>query len=283
MGRKKAPTQAKAVALFEKGIFCAGIIPPRGRKPEWITPLCEAGCSVWAVVNELRICANSKKGWQHKALAALDTGDMAEAERCAQKARIINEQELFTSCEMIWQSPELLRQFETDLSDLFKKFDMPFFDLTKEQKQERRIKRKLLLHRLIAATSGPRMFRRLRNAVLADDPLLAPLLSGKPIILDFFAGSGTTAQAVMELNAEDGGDRAWILCQSPDPLPENSEGRKAGYETVADIAVERIKRAGEKIITGKYRNGKPVKGWKPPVAGFSPGFQRFEVKKCAKI
>ena len=69
------------------------------------------------------------------------------------------------------------------------------------------------------------------------------------IILDFFSGSGTTAHAVAELNAEDGGKRRWICVQLPELTDEKSEAYKAGYHTIADIARERIRRAGAKIRT----------------------------------
>ena len=67
------------------------------------------------------------------------------------------------------------------------------------------------------------------------------------IILDFFAGSGTTAHAVMQMNKEDGGHRKFICVQLPEPCDEKSEAYKAGYKTIADIAKERIRRAGAKI------------------------------------
>ncbi|HXI01241.1 MAG TPA: site-specific DNA-methyltransferase [Sphingobacteriaceae bacterium] len=67
------------------------------------------------------------------------------------------------------------------------------------------------------------------------------------IILDFFAGSGTTAQAVLELNKEDSGNRKFILVQLPEITDENSEANKAGYQTIADISKERIRRAIKKI------------------------------------
>lgn len=67
------------------------------------------------------------------------------------------------------------------------------------------------------------------------------------IALDFFAGSGSTADAVMQLNAEDGGSRRFILVQLPEPCAEDSEGYKAGYKTIAEVSKERIRRAGEKI------------------------------------
>ena len=68
------------------------------------------------------------------------------------------------------------------------------------------------------------------------------------IILDFFAGSGTTAHAVMALNAEDGGNRRCISVQLPEPTDEKSEARKAGYVNIAEITRERIRRAGAKIL-----------------------------------
>ena len=67
------------------------------------------------------------------------------------------------------------------------------------------------------------------------------------IILDFFSGSATTAHAVMQLNAEDGGKRKYICVQLPEQTPEGSEARKAGYSTICEIGKERIRRAGKKI------------------------------------
>lgn len=67
------------------------------------------------------------------------------------------------------------------------------------------------------------------------------------IILDFFSGSATTAHAVMQLNAEDGGNRQFIMVQLPEPCAEKSEAYKAGYKTIAEIGKERIRRAGAKI------------------------------------
>ena len=68
-----------------------------------------------------------------------------------------------------------------------------------------------------------------------------------PIVLDFFSGSATTAHAVMQLNAEDGGNRKFIMVQLPEKCDEKSEAYKAGYKTICDIGKERIRRAGEKI------------------------------------
>lgn len=67
------------------------------------------------------------------------------------------------------------------------------------------------------------------------------------IILDFFSGSATTAHAVMQLNAEDGGNRKYIMVQLPEKTDEKSEAYKAGYKNIAEIGKERIKRAAKKI------------------------------------
>jgi adenine-specific DNA-methyltransferase len=71
------------------------------------------------------------------------------------------------------------------------------------------------------------------------------------IVLDFFAGAATTAHAVMQLNAEDGGNRKFIIVQLPEPCDEKSEAFKAGYKTIAEISKERIRRAGKKILEGE--------------------------------
>lgn len=88
-----------------------------------------------------------------------------------------------------------------------------------------------------------------------DFPKSVPMLkylisigsSSDSIILDFFSGSATTAHAVMQLNAEDGGNRRFICVQLPEPTQEDSEAFKAGYKNICEIGKERIRRAGEKI------------------------------------
>ena len=67
------------------------------------------------------------------------------------------------------------------------------------------------------------------------------------LIIDFFAGSSTTAHSIMQINAEDGGNRKFIMVQLPEPTDENSEAYKAGYKNICEIGKERIRRAGDKI------------------------------------
>jgi len=80
--------------------------------------------------------------------------------------------------------------------------------------------------------------------------LIENVCGNNDIILDFFGGSGTTAQAVLELNKEDGGNRKFILVQLPEPCDEESEAFKAGYKTVADISKERIRRVIKRLNHG---------------------------------
>lgn len=77
--------------------------------------------------------------------------------------------------------------------------------------------------------------------------LLAQVTNADDIVLDFFSGSATTTHAVMQLNAEDGGNRKFIMVQLPEETDEKSEAYKAGYKTICEIGKERIRRAGAKI------------------------------------
>jgi adenine-specific DNA-methyltransferase len=89
------------------------------------------------------------------------------------------------------------------------------------------------------------------------------------IILDFFSGSATTAHAVIQLNAEDGGKRRFIMVQLPEPTDENSEACKAGYTNISEIGKERIRRAGEKIRE-EYRD-------KENIESLDTGFKVFRL------
>jgi adenine-specific DNA-methyltransferase len=96
----------------------------------------------------------------------------------------------------------------------------------------------------------------LMGGVVFDNPKPVTMLSDfiswfsmdDEIVLDFFAGSGTTAHAVMAQNAKDGGNRKFILVQLPEQVDPESEAAKAGFDNIADITKERVRRAGKKII-----------------------------------
>ncbi|MBO4582655.1 MAG: site-specific DNA-methyltransferase [Alphaproteobacteria bacterium] len=112
-----------------------------------------------------------------------------------------------------------------------------------------------LLENVGSATSANKYMETLFGVRIFNNPkpisLISKLLfeaSNKDsVILDFFSGSATTAHAVMQLNAEDGGHRKFIMVQLPEKCEEDSEAFKAGYKNICEIGKERIRRAGEKI------------------------------------
>ena len=109
------------------------------------------------------------------------------------------------------------------------------------------------------AFDGPKPLRLLNRLLI--------LANTQPndIILDFFSGSATTAHAVMQLNAEDGGNRKFIMVQLPEPCDENSEAFKAGYKTIPEIGKERIRRAGKKIVNELNGKNQQLKLGEEPV------------------
>lgn len=75
------------------------------------------------------------------------------------------------------------------------------------------------------------------------------------LVMDFFAGSSTTAHAVFQLNADDGGNRQFIMVQAPQPCEPDTQPYKTGFRTIADISKERIRRAGKKMLQGQFHDG----------------------------
>ncbi len=88
------------------------------------------------------------------------------------------------------------------------------------------------------------LIRVLCRAVTYDDP--------DAIVMDFFSGSGTTADAVIQLNAEDGGNRRFIMVQVAEPCESNTDAYKAGYPTIAEVSKERIRRAGKRVLERQF-------------------------------
>ncbi len=103
------------------------------------------------------------------------------------------------------------------------------------------------------------------------------------IILDFFAGSATTAHAVLDLNKQDGGNRKFIMVQLPEPCGEDSEAFKAGYKTIADIGKERIRRVIKKIekeqITQDKKNAESLPGMVKEQSAIDIGFKVLKLNK----
>lgn len=110
--------------------------------------------------------------------------------------------------------------------------------------------------REISNDQGRKVIKALFGSAVMDFPksielikkLLLMSASKNDLILDFFSGSATTAHAVLQLNADDGGNRQFIMVQLPEVCDEESEAFRAGYKTIAEIGKERIRRAGNKIL-----------------------------------
>ena len=103
--------------------------------------------------------------------------------------------------------------------------------------------------------------------------LVSQVTKENDVVLDFFSGSATTAHAVMQLNAEDGGNRRFILVQLPEVCDEKSEAYKAGYKNICEIGKERIRRAGKKL-TGNKDGQLSMDGEKTPL---DIGFKVFKL------
>lgn len=101
------------------------------------------------------------------------------------------------------------------------------------------------LKNLLGKATPPDMYPKPVNLI---KKLLSFCEDKNAMVLDFFSGSATTAHAVMQLNAEDGGNRKFIMVQLPEKTDEKSEAYKAGYKNICEIGKERIRRAGKKIV-----------------------------------
>lgn len=110
-----------------------------------------------------------------------------------------------------------------------------------------------------------RMFDFPKPTKLLKNLLNVGSVSDGDIVLDFFSGSGTTGHAVMDLNAQDGGNRKFILVQLDEATADGSEAKKAGYDTIDQITAERLRRAGGKIVA------------EHPEAKLDTGFRVFRV------
>lgn len=104
-----------------------------------------------------------------------------------------------------------------------------------------------------------------------DEKLLASLLAfttkDDDLVIDFFAGSGSTGHAVLDLNAQDGGRRRYLLVQLAEPVAEKSEAHRAGYRTIADITRTRLARAGAQLAAAQAERP-PLASGPPPDLGF---------------
>lgn len=105
----------------------------------------------------------------------------------------------------------------------------------------------------------------------------AALTNRDATILDFFSGSATAAHAVMKLNAEDGGNRKFIMVQLPEVCDEKSEAAKAGYKNICEIGKERIRRAGKKIAAEVEESNRQLKLGEDPKKVPDIGFRVLKI------
>ena len=136
--------------------------------------------------------------------------------------------------------------------------------------------------RILTNLFGPQKFFDFPKAPEAvKDALIAANLPSDGLVLDFFSGSATTAHAVMQLNAEDGGHRKFIMVQLPEKTDEKSEAYKAGYKNICEIGKERIRRAGQKILNEcgvrSVESGVDNSKFQTPLSKLDIGFR---VLKC---
>ena len=129
------------------------------------------------------------------------------------------------------------------------------YRIVQKMRHEEKIIRSLLIDTKYSSRRGTAEVEDILNGKIFSFPKPLSLimdfckvaLSSTDIVLDFFSGSATTAHAVMQLNAEDGGRRKFIMVQLPEKCDESSEAYKAGYKNICEIGKERIRRAGDKI------------------------------------
>lgn len=153
----------------------------------------------------------------------------------------------------MWSKPRFLK----DSKDLYLKDEKIYIKhyFNEEEDQNRYQRNKSFLDEFQNSTGTKVLNSLFEYSGIFDNPKPIKFLewclnlctSSSSIILDFFSGSATTAHAVMQLNAEDGGNRKYIMVQLPEVCDEKSEAYKAGYKNICEIGKERIRRAGEKV------------------------------------
>ena len=154
-----------------------------------------------------------------------------------------------------WGIREGFVEFRKDRNGNWQVYTKQYLKCDNEGNQIDRTNRPLAVIENFSTTQASKYLKQLFNAEIFkySKPyqlisfLLQVSCTKDDIILDFFAGSCTTAHAVMKLNAEDGGNRRYIMVQLPEPCDAKSEAYKAGYKTIAEIGKERIRRAAAKI------------------------------------
>ena len=170
--------------------------------------------------------------------------------------------EIWPDKQWIWEKKRLYDAYdngEVVINEKNGKYSVRFKQYLKDENGEVRKGKPLSLLTFCFNQDGTKEMQELIGRGVFDFPKPATLIKyflslrineqddSDYTVLDFFSGSATTAHAVMQLNAEDGGHRKFIMVQLPEPCDEASEAYKAGYKTICEIGKERIRRAGDKI------------------------------------
>ena len=170
--------------------------------------------------------------------------------------------EIWPDKQWIWEKTRLYDAYnkgEIVINEKNGKYSVRFKQYLKDENGEVRKGKPLSLLTFCFNQDGTKEMQELIGRGVFDFPKPATLIKyflslrineqddSDYTVLDFFSGSATTAHAVMQLNAEDGGHRKFIMVQLPEKCDETSEAYKAGYKNICEIGKERIRRAGEKI------------------------------------
>ena len=171
--------------------------------------------------------------------------------------------EIWPDKQWIWEKDRLYRAYERGevvINEKDGKYSIRFKQYLRDENGVLRKGKPLSLLTFCFNQDGTKEIQELIGRGIFDFPkpselikyFLSLRINGRDdsdfVTLDFFSGSATTAHAVMQLNAEDGGHRKFIMVQLPEPCDEKSEAYKAGYPNICEIGKERIRRAGEKIL-----------------------------------
>ena len=154
-----------------------------------------------------------------------------------------------------WGKPRALENLNINIKA--KKMKNGSYQIVEKYREEKTMARSVWWDKDINTEKGTLLIKQLFEGNFFDYPKPLEMIKRicemgadkDDIVLDFFSGSATTAHAVMQMNAEDGGNRKFIMVQLPEETDEKSEAYKAGYKNICEIGKERIRRSGDKIVS----------------------------------
>ena len=154
-----------------------------------------------------------------------------------------------------WGKPRALENLNINIKA--KKMKKGSYQIVEKYREEKTMVRSVWWDKDINTEKGTLLIKQLFEGNFFDYPKPLEMIKRicemgadkDDIVLDFFSGSATTAHAVMQMNAEDGGNRKFIMVQLPEETDEKNEAYKAGYKNICEIGKERIRRSGDKIVS----------------------------------